>query len=139
MSGQFPHFHESHGQNDDRVQHARSIDRSFSKQLFREMAKTEMEDAPLNWRQRKRFVAFATRLGIDEFEAKLILRAVEYECGHAELAALDERQEQAASIKELVYLERDTNHTPVDFATVVVLGVAWIGVAGWFARRFFGE
>ena len=95
MSGQFPHFHESHGQNDDRVQHARSIDRSFSKQLFREMAKTEMEDAPLNWRQRKRFVAFATRLGIDEFEAKLILRAVEYECGHAELAALDERQERA--------------------------------------------
>jgi len=139
MPGSFPHFQDSPNQGDDHVQQARSIDRSFSKQLFREMAKTEMEDAPLTWRQQRQFVAFATRLGIDEFEARLILRAIEYECGYAELAALDDRQERASSIKQLIYQEGDFDRARVDLTTLFILGSAWIGVAAWFTRRFLSD
>ncbi|MBK8269438.1 MAG: hypothetical protein IPK83_14485 [Planctomycetes bacterium] len=57
--------------------------RNLNRGVFREMIKTELETKPLGWLRRRTLVKFATRLGIDEFEARLILRAVEYECGKA--------------------------------------------------------
>jgi hypothetical protein len=68
------------------------LDRQFGKQLFREMIKLQIEDGPLRWSQRRELVKFARRLGIDTFEARLIIRAVEYECGVAAPAGLDDRQ-----------------------------------------------
>lgn len=59
------------------------ITRNLNRRLFREMIKTDLEDQPLNWLRRRTFVRFAHRLGIDAFEARLIIRAVEYESGHA--------------------------------------------------------
>jgi|GEM_PF-7067172 len=138
MPGLFPHFQGSPDQDDDRLQHARSIDRSFSKQLFREMAKTEMEDAPLTGRQQRQFVAFATRLGIDEFEARLILRAVEYECGHAELAALDERNDHALSMTQFVYSDLSRNQAYFDLVKVLMVCIAAIAICRWCASAFLG-
>lgn len=63
------------------------ITRNLNRRLFREMIKTDLEDQPLNWLRRRTFVRFAHRLGIDPFEARLIIRAVEYESGHAGPAA----------------------------------------------------
>ncbi len=64
------------------------VTRNLNRRLFREMIKTDIEDRPLNWLRRHAFVRFAARIGIDPFEAKLIIRAVEYECGHAAPAAM---------------------------------------------------
>ncbi|HPF40511.1 MAG TPA: hypothetical protein P5081_09900 [Phycisphaerae bacterium] len=71
------------------------LDRATSRRLFREMTKMQIEDGPLPWARRRDLVRFARRLGIDTFEAKLIIRAVEYECGLAAPAALDERESPA--------------------------------------------
>ena len=71
------------------------IERAFSKQMFREMIKMQIDDGPLPWSRRRELVRFASRLGIDAFEAKLIIRAVEYECGVAAPAALDDRESPA--------------------------------------------
>ena len=125
MPGYFPDYHEP-STPEDRVHQARSIDRSFSKQLFREMAKSEMENAQLSWQQRRRFVAFATRLGIDEFEAKLILRAVEYECGHAELAALDERATQARDLLKWTISPDRSNAVPFWLITTLAIAAGYI-------------
>jgi hypothetical protein len=56
------------------------------------MVKMQMEDAPLRWSQRRDLVKFARKLGIDAFEAKLLIRAVEYELGLVPPAAMDDRR-----------------------------------------------
>lgn len=72
--------------NDDAARGRRTMNRT----LFREMTRTELENGPLGWLRRRTLVRFGIRLGIDPFEARLIVRAVEYECGHAPKAAMDE-------------------------------------------------
>ena len=54
------------------------LDRAFSRRLFREMGKQQIDDEPLGWRRRRALVKFGGRLGIETFEARLIIRAVEY-------------------------------------------------------------
>jgi len=58
------------------------------RQLFREMVKGEIEDRPLSWSRRRALLRFAARLEIDAFEARLLVRGVEYECGHVAPAAM---------------------------------------------------
>lgn len=58
------------------------------RRVFREMVKGEIEDKPLRWHQRRALVRFGESLGLDSFEARLIIRAVEYECGHVSPAAM---------------------------------------------------
>lgn len=74
---------------------APQIDRQFGRQLFRELIKMQIEDGPLRRSQRRELITFARRLGIDTFEARLIIRAVEYECGVAAPAAMDDRETDA--------------------------------------------
>lgn len=51
-----------------------------TRKIFREMIKAEIEAKPLTWRQRGKLVAFAEHLDIENKEATLLLRAVEFEC-----------------------------------------------------------
>ena len=62
------------------------------RQIFREMVVSEIQDRPLSWRRRRALLRFGERTGIDPFEARLIVRGVEYECGHAEPAAMADHE-----------------------------------------------
>ncbi len=64
--------------------------RAANRRYFREMVKGEIEDRPLSWSRRRALLGFAARLKIDMFEARLLIRAVEYECGHVRPAAMDD-------------------------------------------------
>ncbi len=61
---------------------------SLNRRLFREMVRGEVDDGPLSWLRRRTLVRFAVRLGMDSFEARLIIRAVEYECGVVKPASM---------------------------------------------------
>ena len=52
-----------------------------TRKIFREMIKAEIEAQPLTWRQRGELLAFAEHLDIKNEDARLLLRAVEFECG----------------------------------------------------------
>ncbi len=62
--------------------------RADCRRVFREMVRLETQDRPLSWVRRNRLVRFAEGLGIDGFEARLVVRAVEYDCGHVPPAAM---------------------------------------------------
>lgn len=68
---------------------------AMNRRVFRAMLVDEMTDAPLTAARRREFLAYARRLGLDDFEARLFVRAVEYECGHVRPAALDDRPTDA--------------------------------------------
>ncbi len=57
----------------------RQMHRAAHRRLFREMVKSELEAGPLTWLRRRALVKFADRLEIDRFEARLLIRGVEYE------------------------------------------------------------
>ncbi|MBN2562560.1 MAG: hypothetical protein JXQ75_16670 [Phycisphaerae bacterium] len=69
-----------------RSEHERT--RATNRRVFREMVVGEIENRPLSWSRRRALVRFGESLGIDAFEARLIVRAVEYACGHVEPAAM---------------------------------------------------
>lgn len=79
---------------DYRVALEKRHERNVHRRVFREMIRNELDDAPLGWLKRRNLIRFAVRLGIDEFEARLIVRAVEYECGRASPAAMTEVESQ---------------------------------------------
>jgi len=54
--------------------------RAMNRRAFREMVKTEVGEHPLTGRRRREFVRFAESIGIEAYEARLLIRAVEYEC-----------------------------------------------------------
>ncbi len=65
---------------------------ALHRRIFREMIRLEAESAPLTRKGGRELVGFAKRLDIDVFEARLMIRAVEYECGHvprAKMADID--------------------------------------------------
>lgn len=62
--------------------------RADCRRVFREMVRLETQERPLSWVRRNRLVRFAEGLGIDGFEARLVVRAVEYDCGHVPPAAM---------------------------------------------------
>lgn len=55
---------------------------------YREMIRMELQDAPISWWRRRSLLGYGTSIGMDPFEARLLLRAVEYECGHTPPAAM---------------------------------------------------
>jgi hypothetical protein len=56
--------------------------------VFSEMVKGEIEDRPLSWGRRRRLIRYGRSLGIDVFEARLLVRAIEYASGHVMPAAM---------------------------------------------------
>jgi len=59
-----------------------ALDWSHKRRVFRQMLKDELAEQPLTPAKRREYVKFAKRLGLDDFEANLYIRAVEYECGY---------------------------------------------------------
>ncbi len=78
------------GHTQEGARHPSRLDKAANLRIFHEMIKHEVQDRPLGWRRRREFVRFAQRLDIDPFHARLLIRAVEYECGHAVPAAMAE-------------------------------------------------
>lgn len=60
------------------------------RRIFREMVKGETEDGPLTPFQRRQLVRFARRLNIPRRDARLMVRAIEYERGQATIDELAE-------------------------------------------------
>jgi hypothetical protein len=92
---------------DHRLTPAQRAARALKRRTFREMVKNQIEDHPLGWLQRRALLRFAARIPLDDFEARLIIRAVEYECGHVAPAAM-------ADIEPVVaeeYLHAEDGHT----------------------------
>lgn len=77
--------------------------RAQRRRAFREMVKRQIQDRPLGWMQRRALLRFASRIPLDPFEARLIVRAVEYECGHVAPAAMADVDPQVA----VEYLQSD--------------------------------
>lgn len=90
------------------------------RRLFREMVKGEIEDRPLSWSRRRALVRFAVRLGIDLFEARLVIRAVEYECGHVAPAAMADVE---TPVDADYVLRPDSYVESFRFAAVLLSGV----------------
>ncbi len=66
---------------EDALHFAGGARRASYRRLFREMIKLEIGDRRAGRLRRRALVRFARRLGISDFEARLLIRAVEYECG----------------------------------------------------------
>lgn len=115
-------------QLDDPARRSTRVDRTIARQLFREMITMQIDAGPLPGTRRRELVRFARRLGIDTFEAKLIIRAVEYECGVAAPAAMDDRETPAD--KRLVTADDESlgAFAPsllVPVATLIAIMLAW--------------
>ncbi|MFQ5410826.1 MAG: hypothetical protein ACE5EC_00955 [Phycisphaerae bacterium] len=90
--------------------------RTRNRRVFREMVKLEIVDRPLSWFRRRALIRFAERMKLDPFEARLIVRAVEYECGHVAMAAMDEVRTPVAT----EFLEQVENETVLSDWKVVI-------------------
>ena len=100
--------------------------RATHRRLYREMVKNEIKDQPLNWLRRRALVRFAVRkLKIDSFEARLIIRAVEYECGHVPPAAMDE-VESPVAVEYLPDTSAGQKHHWL--ADMLILSAAVVGI-----------
>ena len=64
---------------EDQAVRERIQTRAFNRRVFREMVRGEIGNGRLSRRQQKDLIQFAGTLGIDTYEAHLLLRAVEYE------------------------------------------------------------
>ncbi|MCG8405996.1 MAG: hypothetical protein MI923_12440 [Phycisphaerales bacterium] len=74
---------------DHRLPPAERRTKAAHRRIFRQMVKQEIENRPLNWLRRRALIRFAEKkLRMDAFEARLIIRGVEYECGHVAPAAM---------------------------------------------------
>lgn len=62
--------------------------RAATRRVFRGMVKGLIQDRPLTGLRRRELVRFGKKLRLDTFEVRLIIRAVEYECGHVAPAAM---------------------------------------------------
>lgn len=112
---------------------APKLDRAFSRQLFREMIKMQIDEGPLRRGQRRDLIRFARRMNLDTFEARLIIRAVEYECGVAAPAELDDRETTAETrwvipVEESLASYATRLMTPLAILVAVLL--AWVAVSG---------
>ncbi len=103
--------------------------RTRNRRVFREMVKLEIVDRPLSWFRRRALIRFAERMNLDPFEARLIVRAVEYECGHVVVAAMDEVQTPVA----MEYLEQVENETAIqDWKVVFPAAIGTLCFVQWF-------
>lgn len=71
--------------------------RNAVRRIFREMVKEELTTGPLAKRTRRELVEFASTAGLDAYEARLTIRAVEYEMGMVTDLAVDPADDDAIS------------------------------------------
>lgn len=82
------------GRPDSNIPDAATTDQhrlqTFCRQLFRDMVKQQVLEEPLTAHHRRLLVRYGASLGLDELESALIVRAVEHECGRADLGEAGE-------------------------------------------------
>ncbi|MFQ5424320.1 MAG: hypothetical protein ACE5F9_10115 [Phycisphaerae bacterium] len=106
--------------------------RAGSRRVFRKMIKAEAEDRPLSFLRRRELIRFASRIEIDPFEARLMIRAVEYECGHTPPAAMAD----IGTAADLAYVaEPEPWPAWLNFLLGVLLALGAAGVGLWLASR----
>ncbi len=99
---------------------------------YREMIRIELQDAPISWWRRRTLLSYAAGIGMDPFEARLLLRAVEYECGHTPPAAMADVDTPA----ELNYVARpEPAGAWFSFLSGFILTFAAAGAGLWLASR----
>lgn len=106
------------------------LKKSAHRRLFREMIRGELEIGPLSAGRRRSLIRFAKRLGILADEARLIVRAVEYEAGHL-----------TATAEELIAADLADSHRRIEHAeTLMRIGLAvMLATLFWLlARWIFG-
>lgn len=114
---------------DHQLTPAQRAARAFNRRAFREMVKNQIEDHPLGWLERRTLLRFAARIPLDDFEARLIIRAVEYECGHAPPAAMADIEVPVA--KEYLHEEDGRTATTSGLAGVVSLLLLLLFLTLW--------
>jgi len=72
--------------------------RGAVRRIFREMVKEELASGPLSKSTRRELVSFASTAGLDAYEARLTIRAVEYELGMVEDLIVDPQDEGGLSL-----------------------------------------
>lgn len=71
--------------------------RNAVRRIFREMVKEELASGPLAPRMRRELVEFASTAGLDAYEARLTIRAVEFELGYATDLSVDPADDESIS------------------------------------------
>jgi len=96
--------------------------RNAVRRIFREMVREELTSGPLTPAKRRELVGFASSAGLDSYEARLIVRAVEYELGMAADLIVDPHEEGALSFL-----------TPTTWFLVRLASAAALGlILAWF-------
>ncbi len=117
---------------DQRLTPAQSAARAFRRRAFREMVKRQIEDRPLGWMQRRALLRFAARIPLDDFEARLIIRAVEYESGHVAPAAMADVELLVATEYLKVDEDGPSRHSGITLIVPLVLLLLFISL--WLLR-----
>lgn len=106
--------------------------RAVHRRIFREMIRQEAESAPVSRKARRQLTRFALRLNIDAFEARLLIRAVEYELGHVPPAKMADIDTPA----DLDYVVEPEPWTAwYRFLLGFLLAFAAVGLGLWLAGR----
>ena len=103
--------------------------RNAVRRIFREMVKEELATGPLAAWKRRELVEFASTAGLDAYEARLTIRAVEHELGMADNLTVDPRDEEAWSFLT------PTTWFLLRFALAVMTGL----ILAWFIGRARGS
>ena len=102
--------------------------RNAVRRIFREMIKEELSTGPLPARTRRELVEFASTAGLDVYEARITIRAVEFELGMATDLAAD-----PADLESVSFLT-PTTWFLLRFALAVMSGI----LLAWFVARARG-
>lgn len=102
--------------------------RNAIRRIFREMVKEELASGPLRPQTRRELVEFASTAGLDLYEARLTVRAVEFELGMATDLSAD-----PADLESISFLT-PTTWFLLRFALAVVAGF----LLAWFVARARG-
>ena len=103
--------------------------RNAVRRIFREMVKEELASGPLPARTRRELVEFASTAGLDAYEARLTIRAVEFELGMATDLTVD-----PADLEKVSFLT-PTTWFLLRFALAVMTGI----LLAWFFGRARGS
>lgn len=118
--------HYTHSSDSGREQPPQAT-RAENRRIFHEMVRGELEDRPLTWPRRRALAQFAQSLGMDAAEARLIIRAVEFDQGHTappakpSLPATVEREFLADS-----WPQSAKTYSAILATTLILLGIGTI-------------
>lgn len=106
------------------TRHNRQRERRMAgREILRKMVEAEVADRPLSWWRRRRLVQFAVHLGLDGYEAGLLIRAAEVGPG-VDMAQIARRRDGQASMPHEAV---KTSWTVLSLMTpLLVLAIAYV-------------